>query len=407
MTRRSLLLAMLQKRPRILLRTGWQTRNIGDVCFTPAMLGALRRFVPEADVTCWVKNANDDVRTMIRRDFPDFREVGGEIGDEPVKRAFEETDLFLYNSGMVINYGFVYQQATSWDAVISSLLPLFRAKELGKPYGIYAQTFDAFAEPSPMVVRRILSEASFVYTRDTISLEVLRGAGVKPPAMDFAPDIALQFRQRDDARAKAYLQSVGLESGKFLMSIAHYAVLTRPSVKDRGAEHCARMRAVIERWVRETGLPVLLAPEDDREMAVNREALLDPLPPAIRAKVKLREQFWLPDEALSVALQSRTMFNMEPHLNLMALANGLPCLHCYDYAFGKKAQMFSDFDLARWAFDLNKATPTEMGDALLAVHKDYDGAQRYREQGMQQVETKTAAAFGVLRKTLGLAPARR
>lgn len=369
------------------------------------MLGALRRFIPEAEVTCWVKTANDDVRRMIRRDFPDFREVSGEIGDAPVKRAFEEMDLFLYNSGMVINYGFVYQQATSWDAVIGSLLPLYRAKELGKPYGIYAQTFDAFAEPSPMVVRRILSEASFVYTRDTISLGVLRGAGVAAPAMDFAPDIALQFRQRDDERARTYLQSAGLEPGKFLMAISHYAVLTRPSVKERGPEHCARMRAVLERWVRETELPVLLAAEDDREMAVNKEALLDPLPAAVRAKVKLRETFWLPDEALSVALASRTMFNMEPHLNLMALANGLPCLHCFDYGFGKKAQMFADFGLGRWAFDLNKASATEMGDALLAVHQDYAGAQRYREEGMRQVEAKTAAAFGVMRKTLGLAAA--
>jgi polysaccharide pyruvyl transferase WcaK-like protein len=406
MTRRSLLLALLQKRPRILLCTGWQTRNIGDVCFTPAMLTALRRYIPEADVTCWVKNANDDVRRMIRRDFPNFREVNGAIGDAPVRQAFEEMDLFLYNSGMVINYGFVYQQATSWDAVMGALLPLYRAKELGKPYGIYAQTFDAFAEPSPMVVRRVLSEASFVYTRDTISLDVLRGAGVKPPAMDFAPDIALQYRQRDDARAKAYLQSAGLEPGKFLMSIGHYAVLTRPSVKDRGPEHCARMRAVIERWIRETGLPVLLAPEDDREMALNKEALLDPLPAAVKAQVKLRQTFWLPDEALSVALASRTMFNMEPHLNLMALANGLPCLHCYDYAFGKKAQMFADFGMGKWAFDLNKASAAEMGDALLAVHQDYAGAQRYREQGMKQVEAKTAAAFAVMRRTLGLGAVR-
>ena len=39
------LLAQSPTRKKILLRTGWQMRNIGDVCFTPAMLGGGRVLV--------------------------------------------------------------------------------------------------------------------------------------------------------------------------------------------------------------------------------------------------------------------------------------------------------------------------------------------------------------------------
>ena len=162
------------------------------------------------------------------------------------------------------------------------------------------------------------------------------------------------------------------------------------------------MREVLIRWVRETKLPILIAPEDDREIALGKEQLIDPMPADVKPFLKLRETFWLPDEALSVFLASRTMFNMEPHGNIMALANGLPCLHCFEWAFGKKAQMFSDIGLGEWAFHLASATPAQMGDALMAVHHDYPAAQRKREQGIKVVEQKTRDGFNVIRRSMGL-----
>ena len=311
-------------------------------------------------------------------------------------------DLFLYNSGMVINYGL--HGAHDWERTLASVMPLFLAGNLGKPYGTWAQTFDTFDSPSPIVLKRVLSDAKFLFTRDSISLGVLNAAGIQGPHIAFAPDIAFQYRQRNDAAANAYLQKVGLERGKFLVAIIHYAVLERPGVRERGREYVQKMQEVLIRWVRETKLPVLVAPEDDREIALGREELIDPMPADVKPFLKLRDTFWLPDEALSVFLASRTMFNMEPHGNIMALANGLPCLHCYEWAFGKKAEMFADIGLGEWAFHLARATPAQMGDTLLGVHKDYAGAQRKREQGMRVVEQKTRSGFDVVRRSIGLTP---
>jgi len=401
------LLAQSSSRKKILLRTGWQMRNIGDVCFTPAMLGALAKFIPEADVTCWASNIDESGRKLIRRDYPQAKFLDGRLvdGGKPtpshLRSAFEQTDLFLYNSGMVINYGL--HGAHDWEKTIGSVMPFYLANNSGKPYGTWAQTFDTFAPPSPIVLRRVLSDAKFLFTRDSISIGILKDAGIQGPHIAFAPDIAFQYRQRNDAAADAYLKAAGLERGKFLVAIIHYAVLDRPGVRERGPEYVQKMREVLIRWVRETKLPILIAPEDDREIILGKEQLIDPMPADVKPYLKLRETFWLPDEALSVFLASRTMFNMEPHGNIMALANGLPCLHCFEWAFGKKAQMFSDIGLGKWAFHLASATPAQMGDALMAVHRDYAAAQRKREQGIKVVEQKTREGFNVVRRAMGLA----
>ncbi len=401
--------ALAQGKPRrkILLRTGWQMRNIGDVCFTPAMLSAIQRFIPEADVTCWAANIDEPGRAMIRRDFPNavFLDGSAVTPGKPtppeILAAFRETDLLLYNSGMLINYGL--HGAYDMGRTINSVIPFYLAANAGKPYGTWAQTFDVIDPPGDIVLRQILSGAKFLFTRESISPGVLRAAGVQGPHIAFAPDIAFQFNQRNDAAANEYLREERLERGRFLVAIIHYAVLDRPGVKERGAEYVQKMREVLIRWVRETKLPILVAPEDDREIELGRQQLIDPMPADVKPFLKLRRTFWLPDEALSVFLASRTMFNMEPHGNIMALANGLPCLHCYDWAFGRKAQMFDDIGLGEWAFHLATATPGQMAAALLAVHRDYAAAQRKREAAMRTVERLTAAGFSVIRSTLGLA----
>ena len=205
-----------QPRKKILLRTGWQMRNIGDVCFTPAMLAALARFIPEADVTCWASNIDEAGHKLIRRDFPNAYIIDGKLtdGGKPtpphLQKAFAESDLFLYNSGMVINYGL--HGVHDWEKTLGSVLPFYLASNLGKPYGTWAQTFDTFAPPSPIVLRRVLSDAKFLFTRDSISIGILKDAGIAGPHIAYAPDIAFQYRQRNDAAANTYLQSAGIPS---------------------------------------------------------------------------------------------------------------------------------------------------------------------------------------------------
>ncbi|MCA9059583.1 MAG: polysaccharide pyruvyl transferase family protein, partial [Planctomycetaceae bacterium] len=50
-----------ERAPRILLRSSWQTVNIGDIAHTPGVLSLLRRHLPEAEITLWPSNIDNGV----------------------------------------------------------------------------------------------------------------------------------------------------------------------------------------------------------------------------------------------------------------------------------------------------------------------------------------------------------
>ncbi len=55
---------------RILLRSSWQTVNIGDIAHTPGVLTLLERYLPEAEVQLWPSKVDNGVEEMLRARFP-------------------------------------------------------------------------------------------------------------------------------------------------------------------------------------------------------------------------------------------------------------------------------------------------------------------------------------------------
>jgi polysaccharide pyruvyl transferase WcaK-like protein len=393
---------LLAQRPKtILLRTAWQRRNIGDVCFTPSMLSAIEEYFPGARVICWMASNHEDVNAMVKRGHPKAELLHAQFGargqeiDPALEKAFGEADLFLFNSGPIFSYGL--HETYSWDASVPNALFAMYAKERGVPYGMYGQSYDRFAWPSPVLFRRVLGEAHFVFTRDTNSLEYLRSLNVRPKTMHLAPDIAFHMRLRNDGPAKQYLRAKGLERGKFLVTMVHYSTLDRPGVKDFGASHLEKHRAVLQRWVRETGLPILVVAEDEREVELGKKWLIDPMPADVQKKMTLKDDaFWLPDEALSLCLEAHSLFTPEPHSLIFSLGNGIPGVHLYDIAYGRKFQMFPDFGVPDWAWDMRKTEAGPMGDALMAIHRDRGGALRRVEALNKRVKERMDRAFGVV-----------
>src|SRR5688572_33162525 len=58
---------------RILLRSSWQTVNIGDIAHTPGMLALLEKHLPHARVTLWPNALSRGVDELLRRRFPGLR----------------------------------------------------------------------------------------------------------------------------------------------------------------------------------------------------------------------------------------------------------------------------------------------------------------------------------------------
>ena len=104
------------KTPRILLRSSWQTVNIGDIAHTPGMLRLLEEHIPSAEVTLWPNALSADVEKMLKTRFPKLN-IASDA--EAKKSALETCDFFLHGSGP----GMVgAKEAARW-------------KETKKPYG--------------------------------------------------------------------------------------------------------------------------------------------------------------------------------------------------------------------------------------------------------------------------------
>jgi len=70
------------KKPAILLRSGWQTVNIGDIGHTPGALSLLDRYFPEAQITLWPNRLTPEVREMLLKGYPRLKIADGSLTRE-------------------------------------------------------------------------------------------------------------------------------------------------------------------------------------------------------------------------------------------------------------------------------------------------------------------------------------
>src|SRR3954469_4232238 len=119
--------------PRILLRNGWQSVNIGDIGHTPGALAVLTKFFPEAEITLWPTELGHGARELLLANYPKIKIAEGSLGaDGPpatpeLKRAGDEADIYISGSGSgfpAANHAAAFKKAT------------------GKPAGVFAVSTD-------------------------------------------------------------------------------------------------------------------------------------------------------------------------------------------------------------------------------------------------------------------------
>src|SRR5512139_443859 len=106
--------------PRILLRSSWQSVNIGDIGHTPGALSLIEKHFPEAEVTLWPGSLGHGSRELLTKGYPRLKIVEGSLGTDnkpssaPLAKAWEETDLYLSGSGSgfpASNHAVAFQKA--------------------------------------------------------------------------------------------------------------------------------------------------------------------------------------------------------------------------------------------------------------------------------------------------------
>lgn len=396
-----------QKRPpRILLRSSWQTVNIGDIAHTPGVLSILRQYLPEAEVTLWPSNVDNGVRELLLNEFPKLKVI--KPRGEEVTQAFDECDFLLHGSGASI---VAERDLIRWH------------KETGKPYGIYGITFPLKSSTSTSArseeaMRRsveVLSRARFVYFRDSKSLELAKRLGAQSPVMEFGPDGAFACDLRDPQRAKAFLAANGLEEGKFLCCIPRLRYTPYWTIKENSKfdpvkharneemkEHDhAPLRAAIVEVIKQTDLKVLICPEDRTQMAVGKEMLYDKLPKEVLDRVVWRPDYWLTGEAVSVYVRSAGLFGNEMHSPIMCVGHGIPAIVCRFAEQTTKGYMWEDIGLGEWLFDHDSPEDqSRIVPTVLEIAQNPEQAKTKAAKAKAFVEQRQKATMKTLRQEL-------
>lgn len=367
----------LKPNPKILLRSSWQTVNIGDIGHTFGIMELFKAYLPEAEVTLWPNNLENGVDVLLKKSFPNLKISAGKVDSTgkpttpELQEAFKTCDIMVHGSG-------------PWIVVPADLAAWH--KQTGKPFGIYGISMvdgDAAALD-------LIDKTSFIYCRDTASLDYLKSLKSKCQVTEFAPDATFAINLRNEQLANNYLQSVALKKGEFICVIPRLRYT--PYWKMKGiapteeeskkymisqyyseTDH-AKLREVMIRWVRETGLKVLACPEVVYQVELAKEILVDPLPEDVKKNVVWRNSYWIPDEAQSVYAQARALISFEMHSPIIAFSSGVPAIHLRQPTDTRKGQMWTDVGLPEWLFEIDFISGNQIADALMNIHNHYDKA---------------------------------
>jgi polysaccharide pyruvyl transferase WcaK-like protein len=379
-----------EKKPRkILLRSSWQTVNIGDIAHTPGMLALLEKHRPNDEVTLWPNTLDAAVEKLLTTRFPKLRIAKTKPEQEA---ALAACDFFLHGSGP----GLV--------GVKEAAL----AHKAGKPFGFGGVTL---TDAEIKTHRDLLSAAKFVFTRDTDSLAALKKSGLTGPTMDFGPDATFALDLRDDAAADKLLKQYKLEPGEFLCAVPRlrwtpyweiHPERTKPNpersaVNEAFAERDhAKLRDGIVAWVRETKRRVFLVPEMTYAVVRLRPLLFDPLPDDVKPHVAVLDRYWLTAEAASVYAKAAAVASFEMHSPIIAVANGTPATLLRQPTDTRKGQMWRDVGLNHWIFEIDATTGRQVAERVVEVGKDLPAARATAEKARERAREKMAAMIAAI-----------
>ncbi|MBC7827134.1 MAG: polysaccharide pyruvyl transferase family protein [Chitinophagaceae bacterium] len=395
------------KKPmRILLRSGWQVENIGDIAHTPAMLALIEMYIPEAIVTFWpwYHYLPDNEVQMLKKRFPKMQlvegklDVSGQASTKELGEALAVSDFLLHNSGPA---------TIAWQD-LSTFKKVFK-----KPFGIYGVTYGLYGTPE----KDILSEADFVYFRDSVSLRKAKDAGVHSPIMKFGPDVVFAIDVTDDEKAIAFLNANELKNGKFFCVIPKHRNTpmwlhkqkNRPFDEVKNARNEAMkehdhipLREAISEVVRKTNSKILICHEDETEMEIGKDWLLDKLPEDVKPAVVWLNRPWLTDEAVSIYKRSAGFFGSEMHSPIMCISQGIPAIVVRWEEQSSKGTMWKDIGLGEWLFDFDKEEDVKrFVPAVVAMATDQKASKRKAEKAKGVVQAMLRTNMKEIKKSSG------
>lgn len=397
--------ATKKSNPTILLVSGWQDVNIGDIAHTPGLLHVLETYIPKATIILWKRSKGEEVKKLLNKNFPKVKIIYGGVNkdkdvDNPeIMAAFKSADLMIHGSGPSLVGG---DNLFCW------------MKHTTKPFGVFGTTLE---KPS-QYHQDILQKASFIYTRETKSIEDLRKVNISGKHVRFAPDATFFMNIRNDEKANEFLKANGLEDKKFICTIPRLRytpyhkfnpnnngwnaerikLVEETNEKYKEKDH-AKLREAIIAWVRETGNKVLVCPEMTYQVDIMDELLINPLPDDVKPFV-IKRGYWLPDEAASIYAKAHTVLSFECHSPIIAAVNNTPFFYLRQPEDTIKGQMYYDLGFNDRVFEIENTSGKQITDSLRDVWKNYGNSKNKLKISMDNVASIYKSATSNVKGTL-------
>lgn len=393
-------LAAGKANPVILITSGWQDVNIGDIAHTPGLIALLKKRLPQAKIILWKKSRSEKVEAMLNRHYPEVCIIHGAVdsefkpGNDGVKQAFTEADLFIHGSGPYV--------------VAADFLQAWH-QQTKKPFGVFGVTTpDVTPE-----LKTLLQQASFIFTRETASIDVLRTVGLSGNHIAFAPDATFALTIQDEAKALAFMTANKLVAGHFICVVPRLRVTPYYKIRansgwseakiqqvdalnDRYKEvDHAKLREAMIVWARKTRNRIVVCPEMTYQVDIMDELLINPLPDDVKPLV-VKHDYWLPDEAASLYSNAQAVLSFECHSPIIAAANGTPCFYLRQPEDTIKGQMYYDLGFSDWTFEIDQTTGAQIASRLMQVYDQHTAAVQNVKQGINNVNTRYDKAFHVV-----------
>ena len=396
-------IAYAKSDPTILFVSGWQDVNIGDIAHTPGLIAILKKRLPDAKLILWKKSKSELSEGLIKKHYPDLRIIHGAVNKErvpqteEVKSAFSEADFLLHGSGPSV---VAADYLDSWQ------------KETRKPFGLFGVTIQDISPD----LKRIIQNASFIFTRETASIQKLKEKGLYGNHIAFAPDATFAMDIHDEEKAAKFMQNNGLLDRKFICVIPrlrktpYYKIrlnnagwsaeqiraVDELNNKWKEQDH-AKAREALTAWVRKTKNKVVICPEMTYQVDIMDELLIDPLPQDVKPFV-IKHEYWLPDEAASLYAKAHTVISYECHSPIIAATNGTPCFYLRQPEDTIKGQMYYDLGLKDWTFEIEETTAQQITEQLMRVTDNYDAALKQVETAMKNVGIRYDKTVAIMNK---------
>ena len=377
----------------ILLRGSWQTKNIGDIAHTPGFLNLARQFLPDCKIWLWPCLLDRGVREMILRNFPGLRIVES---DAELAEAFGECDLLVNGSGPCVDSGNIQ----TWK------------KQTHKPYGLFGVSVDGLWDEQK---KTVLSNAAFVFCRDSLSEYFLKQQDLQCPVIAFASDSTFGLSLEKDSSADQFLKENGLEPEKFVCVIPrlrftpasfdedhfYYNDPEREAASMSKIESdMAKMRDVICHIVENYDLKVLICPEMTYQVPMGRRYLYEPLPESIKKKVVLKREYWITSEAENVYSKAKALVSMEMHSPIIFIDEHKPAILLRQAEDTWKGQMWRDIGLQDWILELNITNSALINSLVDKILQNYPAALEQASAASKQAIESNRMAMDKIRAIL-------